>query len=346
METDAIRLVFGEHTDNIHVSSRSRCTATRSGPPVRLKQPRPSSAFIMAASADGEFQRARPGLRSEYHQERSGRSPPVSCFFQFLRLRRPQRRARLPALGGVSIGSKKQIYYLARIRSRQKYSRCFWNFAGTRQRSGQAKQRGRLGFRSLKSLRRVAGRNLEIAMPETSATERFGIIKGAFESLGRVLGEMSQFPRATRESLEKLIEFRFDPALLAKHESLRAEGRGTIIVSPHLGNWELLVFAYSALREPISYLARPLDNPLIEDLTVKLRTRFGNRPMNKTNSVPAAIKVLREGGILGILADVNAHPKEGVFVPFFDFPACTSAGVCDAGDPYEFRDRSPCRCLG
>ena len=71
------------------------------------------------------------------------------------------------------------------------------------------------------------------------------------------------------------------------------------------------------MREPISYLARPLDNSKIEELTVGLRTKFGNRPINKTNSVSLAIKILREGGILGILADVNAHPKEGVFVPFF-----------------------------
>ena len=89
----------------------------------------------------------------------------------------------------------------------------------------------------------------------------------------------------------------------------------------------MLVFSYSALETPISYLARPLDNPKIEDLTVKLRTRFGNRPINKTNSVMPAVEVLRKGEILGILADVNAHPKEGVFVPFFGVPACTSTGV-------------------
>ena len=40
-----------------------------------------------------------------------------------------------------------------------------------------------------------------------------------------------------------------------------------------------------------------------------------------------AIKILREGGILGILSDVNAHPKEGVFVPFFGVPACTTSGA-------------------
>lgn len=184
-----------------------------------------------------------------------------------------------------------------------------------------------LGYRLLGNLRRVADANLKIAFPGITESERRRLTRGTFINLGRVLGEMSQFPRATPKTLDRLIEFQFDPEVFAKYEKVKAEGRGVIIVSPHLGNWELLVFAYSALREPISYLARALDNPLIEDLTVRLRTRFGNRPINKTNSANLAIKILREGGILGILADVNAHPKEGVFVPFFGVPACTSSGA-------------------
>ena len=183
------------------------------------------------------------------------------------------------------------------------------------------------GYYLLGGLRRVAMTNLRIAFPELSESEHERLAKGAFKSLGRVLGEMSHFRSATRESLEKTIEFQIDPEVYAEYQRLKATGRGVIIVSPHLGNWELLVYGWSALREPISYLARPLDNPKIEALTVRLRTKFGNRPINKTNSVTLAMKILREGGILGILADVNAHPKEGVFVPFFGVPACTSSGV-------------------
>ena len=179
----------------------------------------------------------------------------------------------------------------------------------------------------LGSLRRVAMTNLKIAFPELDEGEHKRLAKGAFKNLGRVLGEMSHFPTATQESLETTIEFQIDPEVYAEYESLKAAGRGVIIVSPHLGNWELLVYSWSALQEPISYLARPLDNPKIEALTVGLRSKFGNRPINKTNSVIPAMAILREGGILGILADVNAHPKEGVFVPFFGVPACTSSGV-------------------
>ncbi len=183
------------------------------------------------------------------------------------------------------------------------------------------------GYYLLGSLRRVAMTNLHIAFPELGESEHKRLAKGAFKNLGRVLGTMSHFPTATRESLAKTIEFQIDPDVYAGYESLKAEGRGVIIVSPHLGNWEVLVYGWSALQESISYLARPLDNPKIEALTVGLRTKFGNRPINKTNSVSPAMKILREGGILGILADVNAHPKEGVFVPFFGIPACTSTGV-------------------
>ena len=187
---------------------------------------------------------------------------------------------------------------------------------------------GRMTFRLAGRLRRVAMRNLEIALPAKPEPEREQIARASFDNLGRLLGELGQFPKFTPDSLNDLVEFKFQREAETEYERLKAEGnRGSIIVSPHLGNWELLVFAWSAFNEPINYLARPLDNPLIEEFTVQLRTRFGNRAINKTNSVGLALQILREGGILGVLPDVNSHPKEGVFVPFFGIEACTTAGV-------------------
>lgn len=182
------------------------------------------------------------------------------------------------------------------------------------------------GYYLLGGLRRVAFTNLALAYPEADETERRRLARASFRNLGRILGEMSQFAKATPESVNKLIEFRVDPEVYQEYLRLKSEGRGIIIVSPHLGNWEMLVFGWAVFDAPMSYLARPLDNPLIEKLTHSLRTRFGNRPINKSNSAMAAARVLREEGLIGILADVNAHPKEGVFVPFFGKAACTSAG--------------------
>lgn len=181
-------------------------------------------------------------------------------------------------------------------------------------------------IRLVPNLKKTAKRNLEIAYPDLNETEHRKMIGGMTKSLGRVLGELSHFADLTKEDIANKIEFRFDPETQNQYDKFKAEGRGSIIISPHLGNWELLVFAWSALREPISYLARPLDNPKLEEMTVALRTRFGNRPINKTNAVSTAINILRSGGTLGILADVNTHPKEGVFVPFFGIPACTTTG--------------------
>jgi Kdo2-lipid IVA lauroyltransferase/acyltransferase len=184
----------------------------------------------------------------------------------------------------------------------------------------------RIAYRVLGSLRRVGMRNLEIAFPEKSMKERTAILKGTFESLGRVLAETSQFMKMTPAEVEKIFELDLDEESQELYRKNREEGRGVLIVTGHLGNWELLVFGFAAIHEPISYLARPIDNPLIEEMTLRVRTRFGNRPINKTNAALLAIKILREGGIMGALSDVNAHPKEGVFVPFFGTNACTISG--------------------
>lgn len=191
---------------------------------------------------------------------------------------------------------------------------------------------GRLGYRFAGGLRRVALRNLEIAFPEKPPAERENIARASFENLGRVLAELTQFPRLTADSLKDLIEFQFEQDLESPErtalEAARAESnRGVLLVGPHLGNWEMGVFAYSAFREPLTYLARPLDNPRIEDLTVRIRSRFGNRAIDKNNSVAAAVQVLRRGEVLGVLPDVNVLPRDGVFVPFFGTLACTTSGV-------------------
>lgn len=183
-----------------------------------------------------------------------------------------------------------------------------------------------IAYHFLGSLRRVGMRNLEIAFPEKSERERAEILKGTFQSLGRVLAETSQFGKLMPADVEKLFRLDLDDESRELYRNQKEQGRGVLITTGHLGNWELLVFGFAAIHEPISYLARPLDNPRIEDMTLRIRTRFGNRPINKTNSAMTAVKILREGEILGALSDVNAHPKEGVFVPFFGVQACTISG--------------------
>ena len=176
-------------------------------------------------------------------------------------------------------------------------------------------------------LRRTGMRNVELAFPESTEDERKRLVLGCFKSLGRQLGEVSQLPKATKESLSNLVEFEYEEGVLEKLEQAKAEGRGMIFMTPHLGGWEILAFSLSALREPLSFLVRRIDNPRIETLVDDIRTRFGNQTIDKTKAALSSIRVLKHGGVLGILADLNSQPHEGVFVPFFGRLACTTAGV-------------------
>ncbi len=176
-------------------------------------------------------------------------------------------------------------------------------------------------------LKRIGETNLAIAFPEKTDDERREILRGTFENLGRVLGDLSQMDKYDRKKFSELIDFELDDEsrdLYAKNKESR---RGVLITTGHMGNWEMLVLGFAALYEPISYLARPLDNQKIDDHLNRIRTKYGNTPINKRHSARQAIRILSEGGILGILSDVNAQEKEGVFVPFFGELACTPSGA-------------------
>jgi KDO2-lipid IV(A) lauroyltransferase len=184
---------------------------------------------------------------------------------------------------------------------------------------------GRVAYWLPGKLRHTGERNLEMAFPEMSRRERRRLVRECFDSLGRLLGEFSQFPRATPETLRKLIEY--DQVGLAHLREAEKNHRGVIFLTGHIGSWEMLSFGWSALEYPISFLVRPIDNPLIEQMIEKVRTRFGNRAIDKKSAARQALRVLREGGTLGVLSDLNTQPHEGVFVPFFGRLACTTAGI-------------------
>lgn len=184
---------------------------------------------------------------------------------------------------------------------------------------------GRIAYLLPGNLGRTGQRNLQIAFPDMDQRERARLLRGCFESLGRLLGEFSQLPKATPERLRKLIEY--DDVGLRHLREAEKNKRGVIFLTGHLGVWELHSFGWSALEYPLSFLVRPLDNERLEVMVEQIRTRFGNRAIDKKSAARQSLRVLREGGTLGILSDLNTQPYEGVFVPFFGKLACTTAGI-------------------
>jgi KDO2-lipid IV(A) lauroyltransferase len=170
-------------------------------------------------------------------------------------------------------------------------------------------------------------RNLELAFPDLSLDERRQLLEQSFENFGRIIADFAHFPHATPADLAARVETSVPKELVARYDAAKAAGRGVIFVTPHLGNWEILALAMSAIFEPIAYLARPLDNPLLDRYTSRVRSRFGNRPINKRDSVLEGLAILDAGGNLGLLADVNTLQRDGVFVSFFGHLACTTRSV-------------------
>jgi Kdo2-lipid IVA lauroyltransferase/acyltransferase len=182
---------------------------------------------------------------------------------------------------------------------------------------------GELAHLVLPHLRQNAERNLQIALPDIEEGERARIKRGVFRNLGRLLGEISQFPRMNSKNISSIVTYEgLENYLIAK-----AQGRGVILLTGHIGAWELSVFAHSIYGHPMSFLARTVDNPLVERLADSYRTMYGNHGIDKKNSVRQVLRILKAGGVVGILADLNTTREEGVFCDFFGVQACTTAGV-------------------
>jgi Kdo2-lipid IVA lauroyltransferase/acyltransferase len=169
-------------------------------------------------------------------------------------------------------------------------------------------------------LRRTGERNLKLAFPDLSTSERRRLLRGCFQNLGRLLGVFSQFANANPQTLKRII----DCEGLEHLDAAQRSGRGVILFTGHVGAWELTSFALSLFDHPLSFLVRRIDNPKIEKLIDRMRTGLGNRTIDKTSAARGMLQILKKGGTLGILVDLNTLDREAIFVDFFGVPASTT----------------------
>lgn len=172
-------------------------------------------------------------------------------------------------------------------------------------------------------LRRTAEFNLRLAFPEWDDARRRKVIRGMVRNLGWMAAEFARLPRYTPENIGEAL-------ILDGHENFlngQRRGKGVLYLTGHIGAWELSSFAHALYGYPLHYMARPLDNARIDALVNRYRCLSGNQPIFKNESARALLKILKEAGTVGILADQNTMPEEGVFVDFFGKSACTTTGI-------------------
>ena len=172
-------------------------------------------------------------------------------------------------------------------------------------------------------LRKTAEFNLRLAFPDLTEAQGAAVIRKMTRNLGWMAAEFAHLPKYSKQNIEDLVILDGHKNFLQGHQ----QGKGVLYLTGHIGAWELSSFAHALYGYPLHYMARPLDNRRLDQLVNRYRSLSGNRPIFKNESARTMLKVLKDAGTVGILADQNTMPGEGVFVDFFGTPACTTTGL-------------------
>ena len=176
---------------------------------------------------------------------------------------------------------------------------------------------------ALPKLKKTAEFNLRLAFPEWTDAQRRSTLKKMTRNLGWMAAEFARMPSYTKENIESVVTLDGHENFLAGH----SRGKGVLYLTGHIGAWELSSFAHALYGFPLHYMARPLDNKALDAMVNEYRGLSGNKPIFKNESARVMLRILKEAGTVGILADQNTMPGEGVFVDFFGTPACTTTGI-------------------
>jgi len=172
-------------------------------------------------------------------------------------------------------------------------------------------------------LRRAGVRNLEMALPQLSPEAKGKILKGVYIHLGWQLVEFCRMTRYTPENTRNWMRTEG----LEHYLAAQASGKGVLVITGHLGAWELSSFYHSLMGHPMGMVIRRLDNRKLDDYVNRIRCAHGNFVLSKDDFGRGLLTTMREGQAVGILMDTNMTPPQGEFVKFFGIDACTGTGL-------------------
>jgi Kdo2-lipid IVA lauroyltransferase/acyltransferase len=182
---------------------------------------------------------------------------------------------------------------------------------------------GDASYMALGRRRRIALANLARAYPALPLRDRARLARRASQHLGMTMIELTRLLSRPLEATLQRIHVEG-----AEHlETVMATHGRALLLTAHLGNWELLALAHRLTAFDLSIVVRPLDAPWLDALAERLRRRTGVELIDKRGALRPVLEALRRGRMIGILMDQNAARREGVFVDFFGRPASTSRSI-------------------
>lgn len=169
---------------------------------------------------------------------------------------------------------------------------------------------GQLVWKLSKKHRLRALDNLERAFPEKTHEEHLEIGVGVLEHFGRVMADFVRAPVRTNQEVLDTVTVEGIEHL----ERALAKGKGVLLISGHIGNWERMGHWAAARGYPVSVVARDANDPEMNDLVLKLRETAGMKVISRGDAMQPIAERLKKNEMVGIMPDQNS---EEIFVPFF-----------------------------
>jgi KDO2-lipid IV(A) lauroyltransferase len=169
--------------------------------------------------------------------------------------------------------------------------------------------------------RSVVLHNIRSAMPTLSKRQTLRIARNTFVMFGQNFFEFLRTPVRTRLEISKRVRMHNVDLLYDAYRS----GKGTMLMSGHFGNWEIMACAIVAAGFPLVVIARRQRNIMVDDMINSFRQAGGIETVALGMGVREFLRALRQNKFVAMLADQDAH-SEGVFVDFFNIPSATAAG--------------------
>lgn len=171
--------------------------------------------------------------------------------------------------------------------------------------------------------RRDALEALGRSFPDWPPERRRATLDAMYRQLGMNLVEVLRLDGGGAPELFSRVRIEGEEIVRAAREG----GRGVLILTAHIGNWDLLAMFTAAHGYPLTIISKTIRPAGVNDMWMRMRRAFGVSIVPAHGSYRECLRVLKRNELLGFILDQNRPKEQGIFVQFFGRPACTSPGL-------------------
>ena len=183
---------------------------------------------------------------------------------------------------------------------------------------------GALGYKPLGIRKQVVEKQIAAAFPELDRKAVVALARESYAHLGRTFIETALLDSLGKVGVLRLVESVTGWEIV---EDVMSKGKGAVMVTGHIGNWELAGAYVAARGVPLDAIARGMANPLFEDYVNRARETTGMTVVHDSEAVKRTPRSLRAGRAVAFVADQGVLGLASTYVPFFGRPAKTPRGA-------------------